>query len=309
MTDSNGRVGKVDLVFPEPSITITPEEGLVSSNVTVRGKAFAAKNNDGNSVSITVEYDAGSGGSNSATATPNSNGDWEVTLQVPSDAPIPSTNTVKAEYDLFTANTASTKSGSSAITTVTHRVPRATIEVDRLSGPPGTEVSVTASGFKRFTPVTTLKVGTIEVTPSPKPSTGSNGQATFTFIIPGSDTGVQTIELNVGGTTASVGFTVTDASGVTGVVTPISDALEPLFADDSLDRAFFFNNVTKEWDFHINDSAFSSANTLNEVASGQPLWIKVTGDKNAELNGSLFDLTCVNPGTPEEDCWNLIVFP
>jgi hypothetical protein len=22
-----------------------------------------------------------------------------------------------------------------------------------------------------------------------------------------------------------------------------------------------------------------------------------------------FDLTCVNPGTPEEDCWNLIVFP
>ena len=113
----------------------------------------------------------------------------------------------------------------------------------------------------------------------------------------------------MGGTTASVGFTVTDASGVTGVLTPIADALAPLFADDSLDRAFFFNNVSKQWDFHINDSAFASANTLDEVASGAPLWIKVTADKTAELNDVSFDLTCVNPGTSEEDCWNLIVLP
>ena len=27
------------------------------------------------------------------------------------------------------------------------------------------------------------------------------------------------------------------------------------------------------------------------------------------LGNQLFDLTCVNAGTPEEDCWNLIVFP
>jgi len=308
--DSGGRIGKVNLVFSDPSITISPEEGQVSTNVTVSGKNFAAKNNDGNSISITVSYDAGTaGGTNTATATPNSNGDWAVTVQVPSDAPIPSTNTVKASYGLYTANTASTSSGSDSITTVTHKVPRAAISADMLSGGPGTEVTVTATGFKRFTPVTTLKVGTIEVTPSPKPSTGVDGGVSFSFIIPGSDTGVQTIELDVGGTTASVGFTVTDASGVTGVVTAIETALAPLFDNGTLDRAFFFNNVTKDWNFYINDAAFSDANDLDEVSSDQPIWIKVTGDTNVELNGTSTDLTCVNPGTSEEDCWNLIVFP
>jgi len=307
--DSAGRVGKINLTFLDPSITISPEEGQVSTNVTVSGKNFAAKNNDGNSISITVSYDAGTaGGTNTATATPNSSGEWSVTVQVPSDAPIPSTNTVKASYGLFTENTASTSSNIDAITTVTHKVPKASISVDKLSGAPGTTVSVSATGFKRFTPVTTLKVGTIEVTPSPKPATDVDGKASFTFIIPGSDTGVQTIELDVGGTTASVGFTVTDDSGVTGVVTAIKDALAPLFEDDSLDRAFFFNNVTKEWSFYINDAAFSDANDLDEISAGQPLWIKVTGDKSVELNGKNVDLTCVNAGTPEQDCWNQIVY-
>jgi hypothetical protein len=308
--DSGGRVGKVDLVFLEPTISITPEEGRVSTNVTVSGTNFAAKNNDGNSISVTVSYDAGTaGGTNTATATPNANGSWSTTLQVPSDAPIPSTNTVSASYGLFTANTASTSSGSDSITTVSHKVPRAAVSADVLSGGPGTEVTITGTGFKRFTPVATLKVGTIDVTPSPKPSSGVDGSLTVTFAIPGSDTGVQTIELDVGGTTASVGFTVTDDSGVTGVVTPIETALAPLFANNTLDRAFFFNNVTKEWNFYINDAAFSDANDLDEVSSGQPIWIKVTGDTSVELNGSNTDLTCVNPGTSEEDCWNLIVFP
>jgi hypothetical protein len=307
--DSAGRVGKINLTFLDPSITISPEEGQVSSNVTVTGKNFAAKNNDGNSISITVSYDAGTaGGTNTATATPNSSGEWSVTVQVPSDAPIPSTNTVKASYGLFTANTASTSASIDAITTVTHKVPKASITVDKLSGGPGTTVSVSATGFKRFTPVTTLKVGTVEVTPSPKPATDVDGKASFTFVIPGSDTGVQTIELDVGGTTASVGFTVTDESGVTGVVTAIKDALAPLFADDSLDRAFFFNNVTKEWSFHINDAAFSDANDLEEISAGQAYWIKVTKDKSVELNGKTVDLTCVNAGTPEQDCWNQIVY-
>ncbi|MCH8744723.1 MAG: hypothetical protein IIB31_03630 [Chloroflexi bacterium] len=168
---------------------------------------------------------------------------------------------------------------------------------------------MTAFGFKRFTPILILEVGNIDVTPAPKPATDNLGAVTFTFRIPGTDTGVQTVQLDIGNTTASVGFTVTDASGVTGVVTPIADALEPLFTDDTLDRAFFFNNVNKEWDFFINDPDFLSANTLNEVASGHPLWIKVKGDTSVELNGTVFDLTCVNFDTPEEDCWSLIVFP
>jgi len=312
VSDSGGRDGTTSLNFPKREITINPAEGRVSTNVTVAGKGFPAKNNDGESITVSVTYDAGSGGgTNSSTATPDTSGSWQVTLQVPSGASIPSTNTVKATFDLFDANSAAgATSATDGITTVTHRVPRAVISVDTLSGPPGTAVNIEAIGFKRFTPVTTLKVGTIDVTPSPKPATNANGGASFEFLIPGTDTGVQTIELNVGGTTASVGFTVTDSSGVgDGVMTPIADALAPLFEDETLDRVFFFNNVTKEWQFHITEDAFSGANNLEDVASGQPIWIKVTESKTVELNAKNFDLTCVNAGTPEEDCWNLIVFP
>ena len=308
--DSAGREGKVDLIFPDRVITITPPEGRVSSNVTVRGNGFPAKNNDGNSITIDVDYTAGDD-INSATATPDASGNFSVTLQVPSDAPIPSTNTVKASFDAFKTNTKSDKTGIAAVvTTVTHRVPEAILILNKISGAPGTKVSAEGEGFKRFTPLTTLEVGDIDVTPSPKPATDAQGNLSFEFIIPGSDTGVQTVEMDVGGTTASVGFVVTDDSGFgDGVVTPIEDALEPLFDSGTFDSAFFFNNGTKEFDFFINDDDFLDVNDLLEVPSGAPLWLQVTEDTTVTLNNQVFDLTCVNAGTPEEDCFNLIVFP
>jgi hypothetical protein len=150
-----------------------------------------------------------------------------VTVQVPSGSAIPSTNTVKATYDLYDANTASTKANTTNITTGNHSVPSATVTTNIATGGAGTSVSATGTGFKRYTTVTTMEVGDIDVTPSPKPTTDTNGNVEFDFIIPGTDTGVQTVELTIGGTTASIGFTVTDAT-VSDVVTATADALEPL---------------------------------------------------------------------------------
>lgn len=302
VTDGGGRVGKMDLDMASKTLVVTPEEGRVGSNVTVKGTGFPGKNNDGNSNSVTVTYTSGAS-ENSSSVTPDSSGNFTTTVQVPSGAAIPSTNTVKATYDLYTAETASTKSGTTNITSGNHSVPSATVTTDISAGGAGSSVTASGVGFKRFTTITTIKVGDIDVTPSPKPTTDTNGTVEVTFIVPGTDTGVQTIALAIGGTTASMGFTVTDAI-VSDVLTPVADALEPLLTAGTLASAFYYDNLSKDFQFHIVDDAFVDANNLIDVQGGEPLWIEVTADTTVELAGTSFDLTCVNA-----DCFNLVVFP
>jgi hypothetical protein len=301
VTDNSGRTGEMNVTIATRTMTVTPAEGRVGSNVTVKGVGFPAKNNDGSSNTVSVTYTSGSS-TNTATVTPDAGGNFTTTVQVPSGAAIPSTNTVQAAYNVMVASSGA-DSNADNLSTETHKVPAATIEISSSSGGAGSTVTVTGAGFKRYTTVTTLEVGDIDVTPSPKPTSDTNGAISFDFVIPGTDTGVQTVELNVGGTTASKGYTVT-SDIVSDVVTPTADALEPLLTAGTLASAFYFNNSTKEFDFHIVDDAFTDANTLAEVQGGEPLWIEVTTDTTAELGGTSFDLTCVNG-----DCFNLIVFP
>jgi hypothetical protein len=300
VTDGSNRTGTMDITIAARTLTITPESGRVGSNVTVKGAGFPAKNNDGSSNTVTVTYTSGSS-TNTASVTPDASGNFTTTVQVPSGAAIPSTNTVQAAYNIYATN--GTDSGSDNLSTQSHAVPSASITLSSTSGGAGSSVSVTGTGFKRYTTVTSLEVGDIDVTPSPKPTSDTNGELTFDFVIPGTDTGVQTVELNVGGTTASMGYTVT-SEVVSDVVTPTATALEPLLTAGTLASAFYFNNATKEFDFHIVDDAFTDANNLTDIQGGEPLWIEVTTDTTAELGGSSFDLTCVNG-----DCFNLIVFP
>jgi hypothetical protein len=301
VTDGSGRTGEIDVTIAARTMTITPSEGRVGSNVTVKGAGFPAKNNDGSSNTVTVTYTSGSS-TNTATVTPDAGGNFTTTVQVPSGAAIPSTNTVQAAYDVMNASD-DADSTANNLSTDTHKVPAATVSLSSASGGAGSTVTVTGAGYKRYTTVTSLKVGDIDVTPAPKPTSDTDGSLAFDFVIPGTDTGVQTVELNIGGTTASVGYTVT-SDIVSDVITPTATALEPLLTAGTLASAFYFNNATKEFDFHIVDDAFTDANTLADVQGGEPLWIEVTTDTTAELGGTSFDLTCVNG-----DCFNLIVFP
>ena len=301
VTDSGSRTGEMSVTVAPRTMTVTPSEGRVGSNVTVKGVGFPAKNNDGSSNTVSVTYTSGSS-TNTATVTPDAGGNFTTTVQVPSGASIPSTNTVQAAYNVMVASSGA-DSNADNLSTETHKVPAATIEISSSSGGAGSTVTVTGAGFKRYTTVTTLEVGDIDVTPSPKPTSDTNGAISFDFVIPGTDTGVQTVELNIGGTTASKGYTVT-SDIVSDVITPVADALEPLLTAGTLASAFYFNNSTKEFDFHIVDDAFADANNLTDVQGGEPLWIEVTADTTAELGGTSFDLTCVNG-----DCFNLIVFP
>ena len=209
--DDDGREGTILVDFPARKITITPERGRVGTLATVRGEGFPGKNDDGSSYNIQVVYDASGGRETTVSASADAGGTFEVQLRVPTSASIPSTNTVKVLF--------SDDNDINVVTTVTHAVPEGTITLDTTSGPRGTTLTVTGEGFKTFVPVSSVKVGAIEVTPSPRPATDDQGMMSFDITIPGLDNGIQTIEVKVGNTTASKGFTVTPSGVSDGDIT------------------------------------------------------------------------------------------
>jgi len=295
VTDSSGRFGTVSLTFPTRELTITPTEGRVGTQVSVVGANFPAKNDEGESVTVTVLYDAGTNKTNSTTVVPDASGNFTASVQVPTNASIPSDNTVKVSFEDANSIT--------VYTTSTHNVPSATIALSKDSGPAGTVISVTGSGFKRYSPVSEVLAGTTDVTPSPKPSTDSNGMATFEITIPGLDVGSQTIKVTSASTAASAAFTVGADSTVTGVETAVATAVEPL--GDNLVRVFNFNNVTKTWSFYDPRPEFADANTISMMTSGGIYWINVSAAQaDVTLNAKARALTCSDAG----DCWNQIVW-
>ena len=295
ITDSAGRTGSTSLTFAQRSVTISPDEGRRGSTISLSGENFPGLNKDGiDNLDVDVFYD----GEEEESVEPDVNGRWQTTIEVPRDATIPSTNVIRVEFG-------DGKGGFTEIDTYRHRVPRAAVTISPASGPEGSMVTLEGTGFGRFESLDELTVGGNDVTVSPNPSTDRDGNATFTFQIPGLDAGTQNIVVDFDGVTASVAFTVAEASGVVGAITSdVEVALEPLLTAGTLDRVFYFNNESKEWQWHIVDADFASSNNLDDVVSGAPLWVLVTEDTSATLNGRVVNFTCAG-----DDCWNLVTFP
>ena len=289
--DNVGREGTILVNFPARKITITPESGRVGTLATVRGEGFPGKNDDGSSYNIQIVYDASGGRETTVSASADAGGTFEVQLRVPTSASIPSTNTVKVLF--------SDDNDINVVTTVTHAVPEGTISLDTTSGPRGTTVAVTGEGFKTFVPVSSVKVGAIEVTPSPRPSTDDQGMMTFEITIPGLDNGIQTIEVKVGNTTASKGFTVTPSGVSDGDITEASLAIVNL--GDNFVRSFNFNNDTKSWTFYSPEAPDDSTQT--NFITGESYWILIGESQEVILNGKTRNLTCA-----AGSCWNQIVW-
>ena len=294
ITDNNRRTGSTVLDVAEPTVSISPEEGRIDSTVTITGENYPGLNDDGvDNIEVVVDY---ADGAETEDAEPDVDGRWQISIKVPNDVPIPSTNTIRVSFQA---------TDGPVETTFRHLVPRATISLSPTTGPEGSMVNLTGTGFHRFRPLSALRVGNIPVTVTPAPSTDRNGDMSFSFQVPGIDVGTQNVVASVGTTTASVGFIVQDPSGVVGAETSgVEIALEPLLTEGTLDRVFYFNNATKEWQWHIVDDAFAATNNLDEVVSGAPLWVLVNEDTSVTLNNRTIDFTCAG-----DDCWNLITFP
>ena len=87
------------VVIAAREVTITPASGRVGTLATVRGMNFPSKNDDGSSFNVAIVYDAGNDKQTTVSAVPDASGRFEVQLRIPTTASIPSTNTVKVEFD------------------------------------------------------------------------------------------------------------------------------------------------------------------------------------------------------------------
>ena len=157
-------------------------------------------------------------------------------------------------------------------------------------------------GFKGFTSIASLFFGEIDVTPSPKPATGADGEFTADILVPQSDTGVSTIEVKVGNTTASASFTVTERA-VAPTAAPLTAEADSatVFAPiidngDNLIGVFQFDNATQTWTSFDPDPDFADFNDLTSVRGGNIVWIRVH-------NAQDFNGTALVEG------WNQIVLP
>ena len=291
VTDSRGRTGSVNVSVPARTITITPDSGRVGTIATVRGTNFPSKNDEGSSFNIAIVYDAGNNKTTQVSVIPDASGRFETQMRIPTTASIPSTNTVRAEF---------VDDGKIKVTTtVSHQVPEGAISLSSTSGAPGSTTTVSGEGFKSFVPVKSVMVGALEVTPSPRPSTDSQGMMSFDITIPGLDTGIQTVEVQVGQTTASTGFTVAESGVTAGDITPAAQAVENL--GDNFVRAFHFNNDTKEWAFY--DPMVAEDSTLQNFITGETYLMLVSSTTEVILNNKTRNLTCVGG-----NCWNQIVW-
>ena len=292
ITDSKGRTGGVYVTLANRDFDITPPSGRVGTLAVVRGVGYPGKNDEGASFTIDVTYKVSEGSTTRVSVVPDASGRFEVQLRIPTTAAIPSTNQVEVSFEL--------ERNEGKVTDVKqHMVPEGIITLSETSGGPGSTVTVSGEGFKTFAPVESVKIGAIDITPAPNPHTDANGMMTFDLLIPGLDVGIQTIEVKVGGTTSSTGFTVVESGIAPGDIRPVAEATEDLGAN--LVSVWNFNNDTKVWAFYTPELA--EGNTLTHVIAGESYLIRIKSDQEVILNGDTRNLTCVG-----DNCWNQVVW-
>ena len=293
VTDSKGRTGTVEVTIPARTVTIDPPTGRVGTTAVVRGEGFPSKNDEGSSFNVEITYTA-SGSETKVSALPDASGRFEAEIRIPTSANIPSTNTVEVEFSYGPSGSQTT-----VVTTVTHEVPKGLLTLSRSTGAPGTEVTVTGSGFNAYASVSEVTIGSLDITPIPQARTDAQGRVEFDIIIPGMNSGIQTVDVTIREIVSSAGFTVTSAADV-GAETPAAEGVANM--GDNFIRSFNFNNDTKEWSFY--DPEAGDASTQANFIAGSTYWVLVGQTQEVILNGKTRTLTCSEDG----NCWNLIVW-
>ena len=279
--DSKGRPGVTTITIPERTIDFEPEESRVGTTLTVIGTGWVASNNaaGAENTNLSVDYFLPAAGESDASSrvNPDSDGNFSTTIRVPLNAEIPSTNRVEVSYV--------DKDGDTVRATAAHRVPGASITLTPSSGPGGTTITVTGAGFKAFTSVGDVYVGSTQVHPRPAgASVGRDGVLqSITILIPGLDPGTQSVKVDVGGSIVSQPFSITadDAlPAATAEDTTPDVAFKELIDSGSLLTVFWYNEDTQSYLSYDPDPANAGFNDLETVGSGDIFWVRLSEDAN-----------------------------
>lgn len=178
-------------------------------------------------------------------------------------------------------------------------------------GPPGSRITISGTGFRGFAQVESITMGGLDILGNRTVTTDRDGFFEVTdLLVPGLDPGIVGVVIRVGTgpqeTTAVGTFEITPPGDAPGGSSSAAQALAPL--GDALERVFHFDNATKTWSFFDPRPEFAGANTLTQLVEGQVYWVKVARSISVSLNSQQRQLSCANEGTPQEDCWNLLVW-
>ncbi len=285
VTDSKGRIGTLDVTIPARTIEVSPPVGRVGTTAVVSGTNFPARNDEGNSFSVSIIYQASTGSTTTVSATPDASGKFSEQVRIPPGSAIPSTNNILVSF---------AAGGQNVDTSITHEVPEGIITLSDTSGAAGSTVTVNGEGFNSIVPVSSVKLGEIDLTPGQRPRTTQQGTVSFDIVIPGLSEGIHTVEVMIGKTTASVGFTIIEG-GAIGAAVLVADGLEPL--GDNIQSIWYFDNTTKVWSFYSPE--LEEGNTLTHLIANETYLIQVKSTVEVILNHESRVLSCVG-----DNCWN-----
>ncbi len=290
LVDTDGRAGSVEYEVAARDVTVTPAQSRPGSVIEVLGRGFPAHNHGGPGLELLIHYQSPSGQTTTPVRTDHE-GNFAQEIKVSLDTPSPSVNAVRVEFrdDV----------GELIETAVEHQVLEPTILVTPSSGPPGTLVSLTGSGFRHHAPITSVSVGGMEALGAERPSTDAQGRFSLQFIAPGAGFGPQPVRVDVSGSLARAFFQLSPGGAVPGNAAPVAEELAGL--GDRLDVVFHFDNLTKNWSFY--DPFLDEESDLRFMVGGELYFFLVSETVEALLNGKSRTLTC-----REGNCWNVILW-
>ena len=289
--DSSGRSGSAEVVIAERKVTLDPPTARPGVMVQLTGSGFPASNRRSEQTAppVSIEY----GDDLVGTVNPDSSGNIATSFRVPFDASIPSSNTVTVKFT-YTQNNAN----FDVIEHFTHEVPGATISLSASEGKPGDTITVTGEGFAQHASISSMSIGTIDILPSPKPSTSSEGTFTTSVLIPGIDLGTHSIEVEISDTVASAVFRVVEETTTMMPEVMMAEEATPgvafaaVIAEDNLISVFHFDPATQNeapnYGYTVYDARplFMSGNNLDSIEPEEFYTVQVSEDQMGVTLGS-----------------------
>jgi hypothetical protein len=254
----------------QPTVEVNPAAGVRGAQVTFTGSGWPTAVN--NIVSISV------GGAVRAFATPDASGNIYATFNIPAVGAGP----------LVVVATDSL--GNTTLTGSLMVLP-ASITIDPVSGPPGTVITITGTGFLPLAGISSIMLGTYNATAmAGSPVTDATGGFTANISVPGLAPGGVSVSASDGGTPATAAFTIT--AGAAMGATPAQG-----FAtiSDVLTIAWAFDAAMQEW--MVYDTAPGATSTLVVLVTGQGYFIYVSEATTLSYGSHTYNLSAG---------WNLI---
>ena len=258
--DHSGRVALGRIIIPEPTITVSPEISRRGTTVSIVGENFPAGR------VVQVYYRDTEDENQQGAVLADSAGRISISFTVPSDAEI-------GEEQDVTATSAAQENDYKA--KAMHSLPPQEIIVTPMQVAPGGRLTIEGHNMPLYTLVG-LKIADISVAGKGAETDGLGSFVKEDVLVPQLKPGTHTVEASV----ATQGAEAAKVRTTIEIVTSVSTGTPAeLFASQIeagvLDRIFLYENDTQEWFLYDPDPGFESANSLEELESGDIIWIQL----------------------------------